>query len=87
MVKEFLIKLGWKDAEEWNLKTDANGDYIKVETTTEVRWPAKAAPENQMVKVLEKGELMVSSPILSEEDYKQLPEGVGTDIAEYNTST
>lgn len=84
-VKAFLIKLGWKDAEDWNLKTDINDEYIKVETTTEVRWPSNAAPEHQMVKILKKGDLMVSSPKLSEEDYDQLPEGIGKKIAEYNT--
>lgn len=85
VVKAFLITLGWNDAEDWNLKTDFNDDYIKVDKVTEVRWPPTAAPENQMVKVLKKGELMVSSPKLSEEDYDQLPEGIGKKIAEYNT--
>lgn len=84
-VKAFLIKLGWNDAEDWNLKTDINDEYIKVEQTTEVRWPVRAAPEHQMVKVLKKGDLMVSSPKLSEDDYDQLPEGIGKKIAEYNT--
>ena len=84
-VKAFLIKLGWKDAEDWNLKTDFDDNYIKVEQTTEVRWPVRAAPENQMVKILKKGEYLVSSPKLSEEDYDQLPEGIGRKIAEYNT--
>jgi len=85
VVKAFLITLGWNDAEDWNLKTDFNDDYIKVDKVTEVRWPPTAAPENQMVKILKKGELMVSSPKLSEEDYDQLPEGIGKKIAEYNT--
>jgi len=28
VVKGYLIRLGWKDAEEWNLKTDINDDLI-----------------------------------------------------------
>jgi hypothetical protein len=85
VVKSFLITLGWNDAEDWNLKTDINDEYIKVDCLTEVRWPSNALPEHQMVKVLKKGEYMVSSPKLSEEDYDQLPEGIGRKIAEYNT--
>lgn len=85
VVKSFLIKLGWNDAEEWNLKTDVEGNYIKAEVDTEVRWPEKAAPDQQLVKIVKKGELMVSSPKLTEADYEQLPEGVGKKIAEYNT--
>lgn len=85
LVKSFLIKLGWKDAEDWNLKTDVYDEYIKVEQDTVVRWPKKAAPEHQMVKHLKKGDLMVSSPKLSDDDYDQLPEGLGKKIAEYNT--
>lgn len=85
VVKGFLIKLGWKDAEEWNLKTDAYDNKIKVEEETVVRWPPKAHPDNQMVKVIKKGGLLVSSPKLSEEDYDQLPEGIGKQIAQYNT--
>lgn len=85
VVKAYLIKLGWNDAEDWNLKTDINDDYIKVDKDTEVRWPPYALPEHQMVKKLRRGDFMVSSPKLSEEDYDQLPEGVGKKIAEYNT--
>lgn len=85
VVKGFVIKLGWKEADEWNLKEDFEGNYIKIEVPTEVRWPARAAPENQMVKELKRGDFMVSSPKLSEKDYEQLPEGLGQKIAEYNT--
>lgn len=85
VVKRFLITLGWKDADDWNLAKDAYGAYIKVEEDTEVRWPKKAAPENQIVKIVKKGNYLVSSPKLSEEDYEQLPEGIGKKIAEYNT--
>lgn len=85
LVKAFLITLGWKDAEDWNLQKDAYGAFIKVEQDTEVRWPEKAAPNNQLVKFLKKGDYMVSSPKLSDDDYDQLPEGLGKKIAEYNT--
>lgn len=85
VVKAFLIKLGWNDAEDWNIKEDAYGEWIKVDCDMEVRWPAKAAPEHQMVKHLKKGDLLVSSPKLSDDDYDQLPDGLGKKIAEYNT--
>ncbi|QHZ59827.1 DNA polymerase I [Alteromonas phage vB_AmeM_PT11-V22] len=85
VVKGFLIKLGWKEAEEWNLKTDVNDNYIKVEEDTEVRWPRKAHYDNQLVKIVKKGEYLVSSPKLTDDDYEQLPEGLGKKIAEYNT--
>jgi hypothetical protein len=85
VVKAFLIRLGWKDAEDWNLKEGAEGNWIKVEEDTEVRWPAKAAPEHQLVKYIPKGGFLVSSPQLSDSDYDQLPEGLGKKIAEYNT--
>lgn len=85
VVKSFLIKLGLKDFEEWNLKTDINDNWIKVEEKTIVRWPENALPEHQAVKVIPKGGLMVSTPKLSEKDYEQLPEGLGKKIAEYNT--
>lgn len=84
-VKGKLIREGWKYAEEWNLATDVYDNYIKVEEDTEVRWPPKAAPENQIVKLVPKGGLLVSSPKLSEDDYEQLPEGLGMKIAHYNT--
>ena len=85
VVKKYLIQLGWKTAEEWNLKKDVYGNFIKVEKKTEVRWPENASPNNQMVHTIEKGGFMVSSPKLSEDDYDQLPEGTGKKIAEYNT--
>lgn len=84
-VKGKLIREGWHYAEEWNLATDVYGDYIKVDKDTEVRWPPKAAPEHQIVKLVKEGGLLVSSPKLSEEDYDQLPEGLGRKIANYNT--
>lgn len=87
VVKSFLIKLGWKDAEEWNLKKDFDDNYIKVEKDTWVVWPENAAPEGQMRKLIKKGGFLVSSPKLTEDDYEQLPEGIGRKIAEYNTYT
>lgn len=85
VVKSYLIRLGLKHVEEWNLAKDVYGQKIKCEEDTVVRWPKKAAPENQLVKVCKKGEFLVSSPKLTEEDYEQLPEGLGKKIAEYNT--
>lgn len=85
VVKGFLIQLGWKHAEEWNLKTDVHGNKIKVEQETEVRWPEKAHKDAQLVKVIKRGGYMVSSPKLTEDDYEQLPEGIGKKIAQYNT--
>lgn len=85
VVKSFLVKLGLKDFEEWNLKKDIHGKKIKVEFLTEVRWPPNANPEDQAVVMIPKNGYMVSSPKLSENDYSQLPEGLGRKIAEYNT--
>lgn len=85
VVKGFLIKLGWNYAEEWNLKTDVHDNKIKAEEDTEVRWPPKAHKDNQLVKVVKKGDYIVSSPKLTDDDYEQLPEGLGKQIAEYNT--
>ena len=85
VVKSFLIQLGWKWAEEWNLKKDINGDFIKVDKKTVVHWP-DGAPEGKRLEVtIPKGGYMVSSPKLGEKDYEQLPEGLGKKIAEYNT--
>jgi DNA polymerase family A len=85
IVKAFLIKLGWKDADSWNIRKDAYDNWIKAEQDVEVRWPEKALPEHQLVKFVKKGEYLVSSPKLTDDDYDQLPEGLGKKIAEYNT--
>lgn len=85
VVKKLLIRLGWRYAEEWNLKTDVHDNYIKVAEKTTVYWPHNANKGEQLTITIPKGGYMVSSPKLSEEDYKQLPEGVGKKIAEYNT--
>jgi hypothetical protein len=85
VVKGFLIRLGWKSADEWNLKKDSEGSFVKADKYTEVRYPKKAHRNDQMVFKVKAGEIMVTSPKLSEKDYEQLPEGVGKQIAEYNT--
>lgn len=85
VVKGLLIKLGLKEFEDWNLATDIHGDYIKAEEDTVVYWPPKAHRSNQTKRKVKKGELLVSSPKLSESDYEQLPEGLGKKIADYNT--
>ncbi len=85
IVKSFLVNLGWKYAEEWNLKKDSEGNFVKADKTIEVRYPPKAAPENQMVKVVKKGEPIVTTPKLTDSDYESLPEGLGMDISHYNT--
>lgn len=85
VVKKYLIKLGWKDADEWNIKKDSTGAVVRATYDTEIRWPINADKENQMVKKIKKGDPIVTTPKLSEEDYSQLPDGVGRKIAEYNT--
>jgi len=85
VVKQFLIRLGWRYADEWNLKKDVYGNFIKVEQKTTVYWPENAKEGSRLTKVIPKGGYMVSSPKLGEEDYKQLPDGIGKMIAEYNT--
>jgi len=84
-VKLQLIRLGWHYVNEWNLATDFNKQKIKVKVETEVRWPAKAAPHQQLVKIIPEGGLMVSSPKFSKDDYEQLPDGLGKKITEYNS--
>lgn len=85
--KGVLIKLGWKDAFEWNLKTDSDKQKVKAEVDTWVSYPKKAAPQDQMHFLVKKGKLMVTSPKLTEKDHEYLPEGLGEDIAHYNTYT
>ena len=85
VVKSLLISLGWNYADEWNLKKDVYGNFIKVDVKTEVYWPAGAPKGKRLTKVIPKGGYMVNSPKLGEEDYKQLPEGLGQKIAHYNT--
>ena len=84
-VKGYAVRLGWKRAEEWNFKEGFNGGKVKVDVRTVVRWPPKAAPENQIVKIIPAGGMLVTSPKLEEDEYDQLPAGVGQDIAHYNT--
>lgn len=85
VVKGFLIKLGLKYVEEWNIKKDSEGQIVRADQRMVVRYPPKAAPEHQLVKIIKKGEPIVTSPKLSEKDYEQLPEGLGQKIGQYNT--
>lgn len=85
VVKSYLVRLGWKFAEEWNFKKDSEGQRIKVDKPTVVRYPENAAPENQMSILLKKGDYLVTTPKLDEDAYEQLPDGVGRKIATYNT--
>lgn len=84
VVKGFLIKLGWRVADEWNFKRE-KGQVVRAEEAMEVRYPRRAAPENQMVYSVKKGEPVVTSPVLSNDDFEQLPEGLGRKIGDYNT--
>lgn len=83
--KGVLIKLGWKDAFEWNLKKDSDGQKVRAEVDTWVSYPKKAHPSNQMHYLVKRKELIVTSPKLTEKDHEFLPEGLGEDIARYNT--
>lgn len=85
VVKGYLIKLGWKDAFTWNLRKDHNKQSIRAESDTVVSYPKRAHPDNQMHILVKKGQPLVSSPKLTEEDYEYLPEGIGQSVAEYNS--
>lgn len=85
VVKGYLIKLGLKSVEEWNFKKDSDGQIVRADYPMEIRYPKKAAPENQIVYKVKKGEAVVTSPKVSEKDYDQLPEGIGQKIGKYNT--
>jgi hypothetical protein len=85
IVKGFLIQLGWKHAEEWNVKKDSDKVVMRAEKDTWVFYPKRAHPSNQLKVLCKKGQPLFTSPKLTEEDYVQLPEGIGTEIATYNT--
>lgn len=88
VVKSFLISQGWKNAPEWTLKKDKEGQFVRVQQDTEVRWPEKPLfgdPDNQLVRIVKKGQPLVVAPKLTEECYEELPEGMGKKIADYNT--
>ncbi|BAV80984.1 DNA polymerase [Vibrio phage RYC] len=87
IVKGFLIKSGIKEVREWNLKKDAiTKQPVRAEKATEVRYPPKAAPENQLVLKIAKGEALVTSPKIGEKEYEQLETETGKQIGEYNTT-
>lgn len=85
VVKGFLIKEGIKFAEEWNDKTDADGNFIKAEDDMEVRYPPKARPDQQMVLKIKKGDNVKSSPKFGEKEYEQLESEDGKNVGLYNT--
>lgn len=86
VVKGMLIRLGLKEVEEWNVKKDGFGQMVKAEVDMVVSYPKKAAPEHQMHFNVKKGEVIVTSPKVSEKDCEDLPEGLGQMITEFNTT-
>ena len=85
VVKGFLIKEGITWAEEWNDKTDVEGNFVKAEFDTEVRYPPKAHPANQIVLKIKKGETLKTSPKFGEKEYEQLESEDGKKVGTYNT--
>jgi hypothetical protein len=88
VVKSFLVSQGWKNAPEWTLKKDKEGQFVRAQQDTEVRWPEKPLSgdsNNQLVRLVKKGQPLVVAPKLTEECYEELPEGLGKKIADYNT--
>ena len=83
--KGVLIKLGWKDAFEWNLKKDSDKQTVRAEEDMWVSYPKKAHPDNQMHVLVKRGQAVLTSPKLTEEDHEYLPEGLGKQIADYNS--
>ena len=85
VVKGYLIKEGVRFAEEWNLKKDGDGQVIKAEFDTEVRYPPKARRDHQMVLKIKKGDALVTSPKFGEKEYDQLESEDGKNVGKYNT--
>ena len=85
VVKGFLIKEGISWVNEWNLKKDADGKVVKADFDMEVRYPKKAAPQNQLVFKVKRGEAIVTSPKIGEKEYEQLDSEVGRMVGKYNT--
>jgi hypothetical protein len=85
VTKGFLIRNGIKFASEWNFKRDQFGQIMKAAYDTEVRYPVKAAPENQIVIKVKKGEAILTSPKFGEKEYEQLTTDLGKKIGLYNT--
>lgn len=83
-VKAFLVQLGWKP-DDWNWKKDSNKQLMKAQEDTVFVYPPKKVNGHQVRKLLKKGDLIPTSPKLTEESYETLPEGLGKDIADYNT--
>lgn len=85
VTKALLIRSGITWAEEWNFKRDQFKQIVKAEFNTIVRYPKKAAPENQLVFKVKKGEGLVTSPKFGEKEYKQLTTDLGKKVGLYNT--
>lgn len=85
VVKGFLIKEGITWAEEWNDAKDVEGNFIKAEFDTEVRYPPKARPDLQIVLKIKKGETLKTSPKFGEKEYEQLESEDGKMVGLYNT--
>ena len=85
VVKGYLIKEGIRFAEEWNLKKDGEGQILKAEFDTEIRYPPKARPDQQMVMKIKKGDALLTSPKFGEKEYDQLESEDGKNVGKYNT--
>lgn len=83
-VKQFLVALGWKP-EEWNFKRDSNKQLMKAEEDFEFFYPAQEVNGHRVSTWVNKGELIPTTPKLTEKSFKSLPEGLGRKIADYNT--
>lgn len=86
VVKGFLIKSGIKHVKEWNFKKDSEGSFVKAKEDMVVSYPPKKLPEFQLHYTVKKGDPIVSSPKMSEDDYEQLSDDNGLLVAEYNTT-
>jgi|TARA_A100001518_G_C1227286_1_gene80656 hypothetical protein len=86
VVKGYLIKKGLKEVSEWNFKKDSEGGFLKAEEDTVISYPPKASKENQLHYKVKKGDLLVSSPKVSEKDYDQLTDENAKRVGEYNTT-
>mgnify|MGYP003635644213 CR=1 FL=1 len=86
-VKAYLIRYaGLKSVEEWNLKKDSDGQFVRADKTMVVSYPHKAAPENQLHMRIKAGSPIVTSPKVGEKDYDQITGDIGKEIGEYNTT-
>lgn len=86
VVKGFLIKNGLTSVSEWNFKKDSEGSFIKAEQPMTISYPPKASKENQLHYEVKKGDIVVSSPKVSEKDYEGLENEDAKRIGEYNTT-